>query len=99
MQILVHVQGWRTEEAGLVCWRDRNIVYCLSNDSNNHEFDECSRRGNSGIIQIPRPISISKYNKYMGGVDLSDMRRLHCNSTIVLFLSFGRRNIKCAGII
>jgi hypothetical protein len=42
----------KTEEAGLVWWRDRNMVYCLSNDSNNQEFDECSRRGNSGIIQI-----------------------------------------------
>jgi hypothetical protein len=69
--------------AGLVCWRDRNIVYCLSNDTNNFEFDECSRRGNGGIIRIPRPISIANYNKYMGGVDLADMRRLHCNSTIM----------------
>jgi hypothetical protein len=70
-------------EAGLVAWRDRNIVYCLSNDSNNFEFDECCRRGDGGIIRIPRPISISLYNKYMGGVDLADMRRLHCNSTIM----------------
>jgi hypothetical protein len=70
-------------EAGLVCWRDRNMVYCLSNDSNNFEFDECSRRGEGGIIRIPRPLSIAKYNKYMGGVDLADMRRLHCNSTIM----------------
>ena len=26
---------------------------------------------------------ISEYNCYMGGVDLADMRRLHCNSTIM----------------
>lgn len=70
-------------EAGLVCWRDRNIVYCLSNDSNNFEFDECCRRGDGGIIRIPRPISIAQYNKFMGGVDLADMKRLHCNSTIM----------------
>jgi DNA polymerase III epsilon subunit-like protein len=73
----------KASEAGLVCWRDRNMVYCLSNDSNNFEFDECSRRGEGGIIRIPRPISIANYNKYMGGVDLADMRRLHCNSTIM----------------
>ena len=73
----------KVSEAGLVCWRDRNMVYCLSNDSNNFEFDECSRRGEGGIIRIPRPISIANYNKYMGGVDLADMRRLHCNSTIM----------------
>jgi len=72
-----------TLHTGLVCWRDRNMVYCLSNDTNNFEFDECSRRGNSGIIKIPRPLSIANYNKYMGGVDLADMRRLHCNSTIM----------------
>jgi hypothetical protein len=75
--------GGQASEAGLVCWRDRNMVYCLSNDSNNFEFDECSRRGLGGIIRIPRPISIANYNKYMGGVDLADMRRLHCNSTIM----------------
>jgi hypothetical protein len=73
----------REAEAGLVCWKDRNIVYCLSNDENNWEFDECNRRGEGGIIQIPRPISIRHYNQYMGGVDLADMRRLHCNSTIM----------------
>jgi hypothetical protein len=70
-------------DAGLVAWRDRNVVYCLSNDSNNFEFDECKRRGDKGIISIPRPISIADYNQYMGGVDLADMRRLQCNSTIM----------------
>jgi hypothetical protein len=75
--------GGQASEVGLVCWRDRNIVYCLSNDSNNFEFDECSCRGLGGITWIPGPISIANYNKYMGGVDLADMRRLHCNSTIM----------------
>lgn len=69
--------------AGLVCWRDRQLVYCLSNDSNNYEFDNCNRRGEGGIVTLPRPISIGHYNQYMGGVDLADMRRLHCNSTIM----------------
>jgi hypothetical protein len=59
------------------------MVYCLSTDSNSFEFDECSRRGLGGIIRIPWPISLANYNKYMGGVDLADMRRLHCNSTIM----------------
>lgn len=82
-KIRFRMAGGQASEAGLVCWRDRNMVYCLSNDSNNFEFDECSRRGLGGIIRIPRPISIANYNKYMGGVDLADMRRLHCNSTIM----------------
>jgi hypothetical protein len=70
-------------QAGLVCWQDRNMVYCLSNDSNNHNFDQCSGRGLGGMIRIPRPLSIANYKKYMGGVDLADMRRLHCNPTIM----------------
>jgi len=77
------VNGERRGEAGLACWKDRNMVYCLSNDTNNHEMDECSRRGEGGIIRISRPKSIANYNRYMGGVDVADMRRLHCNSTIM----------------
>lgn len=76
-------QNGEEGEAGLVCWRDRNIVYCLSNDTDNNTFDNCTRRGLGGLINIPRPLSIANYNKYMGGVDLADMRRLHCNSTIM----------------
>jgi hypothetical protein len=52
------------------------MVYCLSNNSNNFELDECSCRGLGGIIWIPQPILIANYNKYMGGADLADMRRL-----------------------
>jgi hypothetical protein len=76
-------ESGEASEAELVCWRDRNMVYCLLNDSNNFQFDECSRRGLGGIIRISRPISIGNYNKYMGGVDLADMRRLRCNLAIM----------------
>ena len=69
--------------AGLVCWRDRDIVYCLTNDSDTKNSNHCHRRSKDGIIEIVRPSVISKYNKYMGGVDVADMRRLHCNSTIM----------------
>jgi hypothetical protein len=55
------------------------MVYCLSNDTNNFEFDECSERGIGGILRIPCPLSIANYSKYMGGVDLADMGGLHCN--------------------
>jgi hypothetical protein len=80
-QVTFRTEQGATSHAGLVCWRDQNMVYCMSNDTNNFEFDECSRRGIGGIIKIPRPLSTANYNKYMGGVDLADMRRLHCNST------------------
>jgi hypothetical protein len=39
-------------------------------------------------MTIQRPISIAHYNQYMGGVDLADMRRLHCNSTIMVVEAF-----------
>lgn len=71
------------KEAGLVRWKDRQVVYCLSNDTNNVDMDVCKRRGEGGIITLDRPKSIANYNKYMGGVDLADMRRLHCPSTIM----------------
>jgi DNA polymerase III epsilon subunit-like protein len=77
------IDGNRRCEGGLVCWKDRNIVYCLSNDTNNVEVDECTRRGDGGLVRIPRPISIANYNKFMGGVDLADMKRLHCSSLIM----------------
>jgi len=71
------------KEAGLVAWKDRNMVYCMTNDTSTIPTDECRRRGFGGIIRIKRPEVISKYNRYMGGVDVADMRRLHCNSTIM----------------
>ena len=69
--------------AGLVCWHDLDIVYCLTNDCNNKDSNKCHHRSKDGIIQITQPRVISEYNKYMGGVDVADMRRLHCNLTIM----------------
>ena len=76
------VEGER-QMAGLVCWKDRDIVYCISNESNTKEKDSCKRRSKDGLLTIERPKMITEYNRYMGGVDLADMRRLHCNSTIM----------------
>jgi hypothetical protein len=69
--------------AGLVVWKDSTMVYCLSNGCNNFGLDNCNRRLALGTVVIPRPSCISRYNENMGGVDLADMRRLHCNSTIM----------------
>ncbi len=70
-------------ESGLVAWKDRNMVYMLTNNCNTAESTMCNRRTLFGDINIKRPNVISEYNKYMGGVDLADMRRLNCNSTIM----------------
>lgn len=50
---------------------------------NTNTIGECRRRSSDGILEIQRPQVIDQYNKFMGGVDLADMRRLHCNSTIM----------------
>lgn len=75
--------GRQTNKAGLVCWKDRDVVYCISNETDTGTVDMCTRRTRDGLIKIDRPRCIGEYNKYMGGVDLADMRRLHCNSTIM----------------
>jgi Transposase IS4 len=59
------------------------MVHCLTNDTSTIPLDECRRRGQGGIIVVKRPEVISKYNRYMGGVDVAELRRLHCNSTIM----------------
>lgn len=41
------------------------------------------RRSSEGLKLLQRPAVIGEYNNYMGGVDLANMRRLHCNSTIM----------------
>ncbi|KAG7354301.1 transposase IS4 [Nitzschia inconspicua] len=71
------------KRAGLVAWKDRNIVYCITNDTPTHLIDNCKRRGQGGIVTIKRPRVITEYNRHMGGVDLADMRRLHCQSTVM----------------
>jgi Transposase IS4 len=68
---------------GLVCWKDRDMVYCLTNSIATDNYDTCRRRSTGGLLQLHRPSVIGEYNRYMGGVDLADQRRLHCNSTIM----------------
>jgi hypothetical protein len=59
------------------------MVYCITNDTSTAPMDECRRRGQGGIITLKQPEVISKYNQYMGGVNVADMRQLHCNSTVM----------------
>ena len=68
---------------GLVCWKDWDIVYALTNCEDTTKKGSCFRRSAHGRICIERPKVIEKYNANMGGVDLADMRRMHCNSTIM----------------
>lgn len=85
-----HLYSYLTAEGksiqyGLVCWKDRDMVYCLSSchPTTTESTGSCVRRSSEGLKLLKRPGMIGEYNKYMGGVDLADMRRLHCNSTIM----------------
>ena len=73
----------KREKVGLICWKDRDMVYCILNEANTQEIDSCVQRSKFGLQTLNRPRMISKYNQFMGGVDLADMRRLHCNSTVM----------------
>ena len=83
-----HLYEYVTEDGkkvkyGLVCWKDRDIVYALTNCVNTGEKGSCYPRSMQGRICIERLTVIQEYNRNMGGVDLADMRRMHCNSTIM----------------
>jgi DNA polymerase III epsilon subunit-like protein len=83
-----HLYTYETENGeikhcGLVVWKDKEPVYCLTNDYNTHEIGTCTRRSDHGLLEMARPKVIERYNTFMGGVDLADKRRLFCNSTIM----------------
>jgi len=83
-----HVYEYKNDRGGdskigLVCWKDKDTVYCMTNaTSTGGPSGHCFRQSNSGRICMSRPLAIQEYNSNMGGVDLADQRRLSCNSTI-----------------
>ena len=72
-----------SKKYGLVLWKDRDIVYVLTNCINTKEKDNCYRRLAQGRILLERPTVLLEYNTSMGGVDVADMRRLNCNATLI----------------
>lgn len=63
------------KSCGVVCWKDSDTVYCLSSNCSNNGVESCYRKIQHGSIKIVRPKVIGLYKKYMGGIDLADMRR------------------------
>jgi hypothetical protein len=68
---------------GLVCWKDWDVVYFMSNTANTVNVGSCYRRTNYGIKLIQGPAIIGLYNQHMGGVDLADMSCMHCNRMLM----------------
>ena len=53
-------------KCGLVYWKDRDIVYALTNCVNTIEKGMCYRRSSQGRLCIERPNVIQVYNKKHG---------------------------------
>ena len=73
----------KTQTIGVTCWKDRQMVYTLTTESDTATSGECVRRTREGLITIDRPNVVKEYNENMGGVDLADMRRLHVQTNII----------------
>ena len=66
-----------------MCWKDSNILYCLTTSTSINESDLWFIKIQGDLIHISRSNVILYYNYNMGGVDIADMRRLDFNSVIV----------------
>ena len=52
------------------------------------DLDFCKRRtklNGSGLISIKHSKVVAEYNTHMGGVDLADQQRLHCQTNVIGF--------------
>ena len=57
-------------------WRDNRVVTILSTNAQPHLQDVVQRRQrNSSRVDVPCPVSVAMYQKYMGGVDRNDQLR------------------------
>ena len=71
---------YRDDKTGIVycLWKDTRIVSVMSTCHPGHKSDTMVTRncalpdGQRGTVEIPRPIPIEQYNRFMGGVDKSD---------------------------
>jgi len=71
------------QKVGLCCWKDKKPVLILTNCGDCVGTEECRRRSKDSIIVLQRPNAIGYYNKFMGGVDLKDMRTMKCPITLI----------------
>lgn len=67
---------------GLIVCKDRQPFYVLTNEYSTVKVDKCVRRSKQGLLNVVRPNAVAMYNKYMGGVDICDQKRLFCESRV-----------------
>ena len=58
-----------------VCGKDKKLVSFISTQCQLRGDDAVPRKQKDGTIQVPTVPVVQLYNKYMGGVDLSDQKR------------------------
>ncbi|CAH2097926.1 unnamed protein product [Euphydryas editha] len=58
----------------VVKWFDSKPIYVASTDAAVQPLGTCRRwsKQNENYIEVPQPVAIKNYNKYMGGIDLLD---------------------------
>lgn len=63
------------DNVALVRWLDKKGVNFISSYACIEPVDSCKRwsKQERKFVQVPRPFVVQEYNKFMGGVDLSDM--------------------------
>jgi hypothetical protein len=58
---LVRDKTGEKKQAGVVAWKDRKMVYCMTNDTAIGPMDQCRRHSAGGLIYVPRPQVVTKY--------------------------------------
>ena len=77
------VEFKKSRELTFVHWKDKRDVFCLSTFHATQMEPIVTRRRQE---DVERPVIITDYNKYMGGVDLMDQ--------MIAYYSAGRKTIK-----
>ena len=67
--------GTKTGVNELVCWKDRDIVYCITNWTATNKIGSWFHIIQLGVIKIYMSKVICDYNDIVGGVGIEDTRR------------------------
>ena len=66
----------KSRDIVVTAWKDNKVVIVASTVADSTELTTVRRRHKDGTrVEVPRPLCISLYNQYMGGVDHSDHLR------------------------